>query len=725
MPSQHRQLAATLTRIAELAPAMSFADHADLAAALARAGTSRQLHPYRLAIVSGGPRQLARRTQRALALIPDLERAQEGSLLTGTGIFAGRTGSRGVGLLFPGQGAPIPAGPGTLGQIFPRLGQYFTGPRPVEKDTDTAYAQPAILRASLAGLRWLERLGVRASAAVGHSMGEITALYWAGALTEANALDLVTARGLIMSELGAQETGMVSVSAGSATVAGLIAGTDLVIAADNGATQVVAGSFADLDTVVARARRSGITAHRLPVSHAFHSPAVAAARPALAARLAQLPIGRLAKTVYSTVYGRRLTCDDDLRQMLAEQLTAPVLFRQAAIDLATECVVLVEVGPGHGLVALAAGVTTVPAVALDVGADSAEGVSTVAAALFAAGAVNGLTPLFAHQFRRSFDLRHDFEFLANPCENPSVTLKTGQAFTVGPRPDERPPATPEASVVTLADRRPDIGPDEGPQATQDPGQPVDVADRVRSLVADALELPPEEIRETDRLLSDLHLNSLLVGQIATRAAVECNRVVPAAPLSLADASVADLAAVVEALPPVGEQLPFTTPLGVADWHRVLVAETGSADPALHKAEADPRFWHVEGVSTLRVPVERLLRNTANGPPAILVFLPEDPGDLAVGSLVAAARRAASEAIPLTVIDQGDTASGFLATICQEHPDMAIRLVRVAAGAAKAAAAALASTVAKAASVSSPGFSEVVVDETGHTQLCSLSPSRSC
>ena len=570
-----RQLAATLTRIAEVAPAMSFADHADLAAALANGDTSRRLHPYRLAMVARDPSQLARRAQQALGLIAGLERAREGSLVTGTGVFAGRGESGGVGLLFPGQGAPVPARPGALGQVFPRASKYFTDPGPTEDGADTTHAQPAILRTSLAGLRWLERLGVRPNAAVGHSMGEITALCWAGALTEASALELVTARGRIMSELGAPETGMVSVSARPAVVTDLIAGTDLVIAADNGTAQVVAGSFADLDTVAARARQRGLATHRLPVSHAFHSPAIAAVRPVLGARLADLPVDRLAKTVYSTVYGRRLTRDDDLRRMLVEQLTAPVLFRQAAIDLAAECGVLVEVGPGHGLAALAADITAVPAVATDVGADSAESACMTAAALFAAGAVRGLTPLFAHQFRRSFDLWHDFEFLANPCEKAPVA--TGG--------------------IAALPHRPDTGRDERPDITQPTDRPVDVAGRVRSLIADALELPPAEIRETDRLLSDLHLNSLLVGQLAARAALECGRVVPAAPLSLADASVADIAAVVEALPLAGEQDPIGVAPGVADWHHVLVAETGPSDLALREAQAYPRCWRVEGASS--------------------------------------------------------------------------------------------------------------------------------
>src|SRR5439155_25990081 len=126
-----------------------------------------------------------------------------------------------------------------------------------------------------AGLRWLAGLGVVADAAVGHSLGEITALCWAGALSETEALALATMRGRIMAETARPGTGMVTVIAEPGRVAELIAETTVVVAADNGPAQVVAGPDADLARVLARARGEGIIARRLPVSHAFHSPAVA------------------------------------------------------------------------------------------------------------------------------------------------------------------------------------------------------------------------------------------------------------------------------------------------------------------------------------------------------------------------------------------------------------------------------------------------------------------
>ena len=118
---------------------------------------------------------------------------------------------------------------------------------------------------------------------------------------------------------------------------------------------------------------------------------------------------------------------------------------------------------------------------------------------------------------------------------------------------------------------------------------------------------------------------------------------------------------IEALPLAEELDLAAVPPGVADWHHVLIAETGPADRGW--PEPEPRCWRIEGVSPLRGPVERLLPAGPQALPAALVFLPEDPDDVAVGLLVAAARRAVTEGVPLVVIDQGETASGFLATIC--------------------------------------------------------------
>jgi enediyne polyketide synthase len=667
-------LAALLDRTAAVAATMSLAEHADLAAALATEAAGGAAAAYRLAIVAAEPAQLARRARQAMGLLPMLTGVAAGMVVRAPGIFAAHGGPGRVGLLFTGQGAPIPASAGALATLLPGAESYFrAGPSGDAGPLDTAVAQPAIFSASMAGLRWLSELGVEADAAVGHSLGEISALCWAGSFTETEALGLVTFRGRVMSKSGTPGTGMVSLAAPPGVVAELIEHTELVVSADNGPALVVGGPVTDLEQVLKRAAAQGVPATRLAVSHAFHTGAVTAAEEPLATYLAALPVPPAQRRVHSTVSGRELTAACDLRRMLAEQVTAPVLFRQAVAALADECVLLVEVGPGRSLAALAGGITTVPAVPMEMGSESAEGLCQAAAALFAAGAATDLRPMFAERLTRSFDLWRQPKFLANPCETP---------LTAEP-------------VLVRAE-------------VDAPGAEPDAAATVRLLVARLVELPAEDIRMDDRLLSDLHLNSLRVARLATEAAAACGRLVPAAPLSRGDSRVGELAAMIESLPAAGGgPVGGPVPPGVADWHRVLVPVLTPVEPG---EDATGRFdWDVRGAGAMRRAVEPLLPRGETAPRAIVVFLPEDPADADIDELVCGAREAVRSGVPLAVVDQGDTASGFLGTIRQEYPGHPVRSVRAASATSAIAVAHLLRTTSFA-------HHDIVIDRKGRTAV---------
>ncbi|MEV0666819.1 type I polyketide synthase [Actinomadura luteofluorescens] len=680
-------LGALLERVAVRAATMSLAEHADLAAALAERAHGDA--PVRAAIVARDPAELSARAERAGALLAGLGAP---GFAARPGVYVGRGAPGRVGLLFPGQGAPVRERAGALGVVLPETGEYFEEGLP-EDPIDTAVAQPAVFRASTAALCWLDRLGVAAAAAVGHSLGEITALHWAGALSRQDALHLVTRRGRIMADHAQAGTGMASVAAPAGTVTELIDDADLVIAADNGAAQVVAGPLTEVDRVVKRARAKGINAGRLKVSHAFHSPAVAAAEPVLARHLAGLAVTGLRGRVYSTITGRELTAADDIRTLLARQLTAPVRFRQALEILAADCDLLVEAGPGHTLTAMAQTVTDVPVRTLDAGAGTAAALGDATAALFAVGAVSDLTVLFAERFHRPFDLWRDPEFLANPCESaPADGLE-----------HRRGRAAPEAAAPA--------GPADAsaPTAGTPPGAEVDVPSVVRGLIAEALELPPDVIGDGDRLLGDLHLNSLRVVQLAAEAAERTRRTVPAAPPLFAEATVGAFVQAIEELPAAEDGTgPQGPPEGVREWHRVLVEYTR---PVELDAEPAPHAWHVFGGGRLRALVEPRLTALPeeDARPAVVAFLPEDPDDRAIDALLEAAHLAVDTEAPFTIVDSGDTASGFAGTIAAEYPSLPVRWVR-------ALEAAPADAIGALLTASWQGHAEVVVDEDGRTRI---------
>ncbi|MEV5830917.1 SDR family NAD(P)-dependent oxidoreductase [Spirillospora sp. NPDC052242] len=689
-------LAAALRRVADRADGISLAEHIDLAAALADSA-AHAAPPFRAAVVAGDPRGLALRARRAAQRLEETERPP---LAAGPGIYLGQGAPGRVGLLFPGQGAPVRADAGALGVLLPEVADRFADPG--GDRLDTAVAQPAIVRASLAGLRWLARIGVDADAATGHSLGEITALCWAGALTGEDAVRLAAARGRAMADAGEPGMGMVSLAASPTTVAELIAGTRLAVAADNGAVQVVAGPLADLDTVSDRAARAGVTARRLAVGHAFHTAAVAAAGPPLARLLRGVRLDRPHRPVYSTITGGALEPDADLHELLVRQITEPVRFRAALAALTAGCDLLVECGPGHSLSTLAQEAAGVPVVTLDVGAASAEPVARANGALFAAGVVGDPKAFFAERFHRPFVIDRVPAFLTNPCET-------------APRiPERRPGPGPAGEAEEAAPVPPRTAPD--PAAADDRAAGdgaagtvgTDPVEAVRLLVAEALELPAEMVGDDDELLSDLHFNSLRVMQLAVRAAERCGRGVPSVPPPLASATVADLAAAVAALPAADRSggRPGGPPPGVDEWFRVFA---GERRPVRLSGERAARRWRVCGGGALRDLAEPLLDSAADAPPAYAVFLPEDPGDEAIGALLEAAADALAAGASLTVVDLGVTAPGFVGGLAQEYPGRDLRWIG-----ADAATEAAARTVADALATPHRGHVELLVDARGET-----------
>ena len=81
---------------------------------------------------------------------------------------------------------------------------------PAEKLNLTENTQPAILAASIAILRPLERRGLAAEAAAGHSLGEYTAITAAGGLDLKDAVPLVRKRGRYMQEAVPEGTGLMA-----------------------------------------------------------------------------------------------------------------------------------------------------------------------------------------------------------------------------------------------------------------------------------------------------------------------------------------------------------------------------------------------------------------------------------------------------------------------------------------------------------------------------------
>jgi acyl transferase domain-containing protein len=186
-------------------------------------------------------------------------------------------GTRSVVFLLPGGGSRRPpdvAGLAATEPVFRRsLDEGFELLRSLTGyDAAADYARPSVqlpmlllISEALAAL-W-QSWGVRPSALLGHSLGEITAARIAGVLSRRDALDMVVTRARLLETLPPGEMLSVALPAGRAPL-----GAELDLAAVNTPDQcVVSGPSARIDELAARLAADGVAATRVPVRSAGHS----------------------------------------------------------------------------------------------------------------------------------------------------------------------------------------------------------------------------------------------------------------------------------------------------------------------------------------------------------------------------------------------------------------------------------------------------------------------
>jgi len=264
---------------------------------------------------------------------------------------------RQVALLFPGQGSQTADMRETVERSRPDLLELAfeeVGPDLFERAAEgTRWAQPAIYCAALAGA---EELDVEADAMAGHSLGEITALVAAGALSAEDGLRLVAARGRFMQE-SAETTGDGGMTAVRArednrdAIAEVAAATDVAIANDNAPDQLVlSGALAALDRAEAELKERGIRSKRLPVAGAFHSPLMQPAVEPFRDVVAGVDFSEPTVPVMSCVTARPF---EDIPDELVKALTHPVRWLDVVHALDERGVTeFVETGPGRVLTKL-------------------------------------------------------------------------------------------------------------------------------------------------------------------------------------------------------------------------------------------------------------------------------------------------------------------------------------------------------------------------------------
>ena len=280
-----------------------------------------------------------------------------------------------VAFLFPGQGSqapgmgldwaePVDGGRDLYGWASSCLGWDLTETlRSASPDElrQTYIAQPAIFCVSIAALQALERAGVRPDYVAGHSLGEFAALVAAGSLSFEAGLTLVARRAEAMQRAADANPGSMSAVLGLSVEGVELAvakarGEDVLAVANDNApgNVVVSGSWPALERLPAAARELG--AKRvvpLNVGGAFHSPLMAPAAEEFRQHLASAPLSAPSVPVVANATAEPHTSVEELRELLARQLTGPVRWTESVrrlVDLGVDT--FVEVGPGTVLAGL-------------------------------------------------------------------------------------------------------------------------------------------------------------------------------------------------------------------------------------------------------------------------------------------------------------------------------------------------------------------------------------
>ena len=617
-------LAAVLTRLADIAGWMSDAEMADLACMLGR-GTGPQGR-VRVGLVATRQDQLAVLAREAAALLPQLG---EGPLTARPGIFAADDADGRVTLLLSGTSQSA------RGEELP--------------DDITA----AVTRC-LDTLRWLESLGVLATSAVGHGLGILAGLAWAGVLGESEVVEIAELRAKYLQRSATKETAAVSraVSEPRRHSASVESGGRHAAVPESG------GRHAAGRRATAWSELTGSIALRTAIGQRFR-------------------FGPPRRRLISTKTGVEIRSVDNAIDLICAGFDAADKMPEAIAEAAVGATLLLESGPGRALVSVAAGLTRVPAISLQSGHDDALNRARVAAALFAAGALTEPQPLFARRQTRPLDIWREQVYLTSPCETAQPRLafedeQTNQDAVIAvPEPAVPEPAVPEPAVPEPA--VPEVAVPE-PAGAEDPAglSPAD-----RNGLASLRD-------EYERQRQARQLVGAAASAIASGQSVDGPAAAPDAQSTSSDNGAAGQ---VEDAAASGGAVPASpnsgTVAGLRPWARCF-AETLrpvarletlplSLPRRLFAAARTPELTDLGGLFTADPEAKRTL--------AIV----EDPGD--DRSRITAVD-AASDAVStgeLVVITTSADFTGFFATVHAEHPSLGVTVLRVPAASTSPAA----------------------------------------
>ncbi len=183
----------------------------------------------------------------------------------------------------------------------------------------------------------------------GHSLGEYVALYAAGVFDFESGLKLVNKRAKLMdSSAGGKMAALMKFDRSQLTTA-LNNTTDVVLANDNSAGQVViSGTPEAVEAILSQVKAK--RAMMLNVSGAFHSPLMQEAADRFLTVLDSVRFSEANIPVISNVDPTPTIEGQELKRRLAQQMTSSVRWRETMLQFSQQAVTnVIEVGPGKVL----------------------------------------------------------------------------------------------------------------------------------------------------------------------------------------------------------------------------------------------------------------------------------------------------------------------------------------------------------------------------------------
>ncbi len=277
--------------------------------------------------------------------------------------------------LFPGQGSQYVGMGKDFYEQYPQVrelydrandilgfdiaGLCFSGPQ--EELNQTVNTQPAIFIHSYLVFDLLRNRNIVPDVTAGHSLGEFTALTAAGCLSFEQGLDLVKKRGRLMQQAADYQKGSMAAIIGLefSVIEGICheaAQVGIVnIANYNSPEQVViSGAVNAVQKAMTLATEKGAKrAIELKVTGAFHSKLMEPALADFTRELENTDFKNPKKEVFSNVTAGLVNSADEIKNLLAKQLSSPVMWTQTIQGMIKDGVThFFEAGPGSVLTGL-------------------------------------------------------------------------------------------------------------------------------------------------------------------------------------------------------------------------------------------------------------------------------------------------------------------------------------------------------------------------------------